>query len=382
MKLGDGLLLRIYSDQVDLRLYEWCDELTRAGELFFLVSEDAGGMSYVRAVSADQVIEVVTAPNDVQQETGYVVKTLAGGEDEVYPSKKKAEAGQAFMLHYAVNRPVGTVRGESDLAPVLRWLSRYSGWLEDRARLNRYRNTFVFQVKARFADEEQRLARQSALALNPPQPGSILVTDESEEWSVLSPKLESHEAGEDGLALKKMIAAGSGVPMHFLAEPEGSTRTTAEAAGGPTYRRFEQRQRYFCALLEDLIGAVLDRRGFGGAKVKVTGGDLSARDNAALAVAGSAVASFMQSLRDRQVIDDKEMLRLIYLFLGENVDLEDVLRAGEKATPPLAPPQPEAGEGSRPRRGGPSTGHRSGVDAGPDVKVKVDADTGDVKTNE
>ncbi len=228
-------------------------------------------------------------------------------------------------------------------------------------------------------------AIRSHAALNPPQPGSILVTDESEEWSVLSPKLESHEAGEDGLALKKMIAAGSGVPMHFLAEPEGSTRTTAEAAGGPTYRRFEQRQRFFCALLEDLIGAVLARRGFpperrdgvAGVKVKVTGGDLSARDNAALAVAGSAVASFMQSLRDRQVIDDKEMLRLIYLFLGENVDLEDVLRAGEKATPPLAPPQPEAGEGN-----GRRSGHRSGVDAGPNVKVKVDADTGDVKTNE
>ena len=27
------------------------------------------------------------------------------------------------MLHYAINRPVGTVRGESDLSPLLRWLS-------------------------------------------------------------------------------------------------------------------------------------------------------------------------------------------------------------------------------------------------------------------
>ncbi len=48
--------------------------------------------------------------------------------------------------------------------------------------------------------------------------------------------------------------------------------------------------------------------------MKVTGGDLSARDKAALVVAGSAVASFVQDLRNRQVIDDKEMLRLIYLF--------------------------------------------------------------------
>jgi hypothetical protein len=40
------------------------------------------------------------------------------------------------MLHYAVNRPVGAVRGESDLAPILPWLRRYNRWLEDRVRLN------------------------------------------------------------------------------------------------------------------------------------------------------------------------------------------------------------------------------------------------------
>ena len=33
-----------------------------------------------------------------------------------------------------LNRPVGCLRGESDLAPVLPWLRRYSRWLEDRVR--------------------------------------------------------------------------------------------------------------------------------------------------------------------------------------------------------------------------------------------------------
>ena len=52
------------------------------------------------------------------------------------------------MLHYAINRPVGAQWGESDLAPVLRWLSRYAAWLEDRARLNRFRNSFPYVVTA------------------------------------------------------------------------------------------------------------------------------------------------------------------------------------------------------------------------------------------
>lgn len=118
------------------------------------------------------------------------------------------------------------------------------------------------------------------------------MTDSSEEWSVLSPHLESQEAGEDGLTLKRMIAAGAGIPLHFLAEPESATRTTAEAAGGPTYRRLEQRQRYFCWLVADVARAALGRwaavRGtqVDGA-VSAEGTDLSARDNVSLANAAA-----------------------------------------------------------------------------------------------
>ncbi len=93
--------------------------------------------------------------------------------------------------------------GEGDLTPVLKWLTRYSAWLEDRVRLNRFRNAFVYVVKARFASENDRYARQVQLSANPPAPGSILVTDESEEWSVLAPRLEALDASSDGLAIKR-----------------------------------------------------------------------------------------------------------------------------------------------------------------------------------
>ena len=77
--------------------------------------------------------------------------------------------------------------------------------------------------------------------------------DNTESWAVIQPELNGRDAGEDGLALKKMISAGSGNPLHFLAEPESATRTTAEAAGGPTFRHYEQRQNYFLWLLGDVV---------------------------------------------------------------------------------------------------------------------------------
>jgi hypothetical protein len=285
--------------------------------------------------TAAQISAVICAPNDVQQELSYVERAGPAGEEREWPAYNPqtgwpGEDGSlpAVMLHYAVNRPVGAGRGESDLAPLLRWLNRYAGWLEDRVRLNRWRTTFAYVVKQRFSGEEERLRRQQTLAAGPPPPGSILVVDESESWEVLAPKLESQDAGEDGLALKRMIAAGAGIPLHFLAEPEGSTRTTAEAAGGPAYRRFEQRQRFFCWMLADLARAVLRRRGLfvgeadGWAEettVRVEGGDLSARDNAEIAAGAKATSEALTGWFDRGVVSAEEARRMIYRFFGEPV---------------------------------------------------------------
>lgn len=337
-------------NQLPMRVYEWCDELSRSGELFFLLSTGADGMSYLRAVPASEITAVETAPNDIQQELAYTQK----GEDPGQPLRWSAYCSGAergddgsfapVMLHYAINRPVGAVRGESDLAPLLRWLSRYVAWLEDRARLNRYRNSFLFVVKGRWNSEAERLMRQNQLAASPPPPGSFLVTDETETWEVIHPKLESHEAGEDGLALKKMIAAGAALPLHFLAEPESTTRTTAESAGGPTYRHFEQRQQFFLWLISDLARVALERAALARpgidprSPVQVDGADLSARDNAALAVAMTTVTSALETLRDRALIDDAELLRLAYKFAGEVVDVEGLLaRAAREPAPAVAP---------------------------------------------
>jgi hypothetical protein len=57
------------------------------------------------------------------------------------------------------------------------------------------------------------------------------------------------------------------------------------------------------------------------------------------------VAAF-QSLRDRGLIDDAELLRVVYRFSGEVVDIEDMLERGEKAPPPRLPAAPSAAGGS------------------------------------
>jgi hypothetical protein len=323
-------------NHMPLRLVEWCDELTRAGELFILISTGADGMSYLRAIPALAIAGIRTAANDCAQETAYIEKDSLSGElgelregrvwQTYDPSNDTPDEDGAFqpvMLHFTVNRPAGALHGESDLAPVLKWLGRYTQWLEDRARLNRFRQTFLFQVKARFTSEAERSARQAALNGNPPPPGSILVTDESESWSVLSPELDSFEASQDGMAIKKMIAAGVALPLHYLAEPESATRTTAESAGTAVFKHLEQRQQLLFAIIRELAGvairrrALIDRRVKADGVVTVSGAEVSVRDNAALAGAAAQALKAFGSLRDRGLIDDRELLRVVYRFSGE-----------------------------------------------------------------
>jgi hypothetical protein len=347
-------------NHMPIRVFEWCDELVRAGELFPLVSTDASGMSYVRAIPALDILDIESAPNDVEQERSYKQRPDTIGQDpktwKAYDEATDApdESGgfAPVMLHYSINRPVGAQRGEPDLAPLLKWLTRYSAWLEDRVRLNRFRQVFLYWVHRAFSNEAERLKRQAELNSNPPNPGSILVTDEEEKWDVLQPRLDSFEAKEDGFAVKKMVAAGAGIPMHFLAEPESSTRTTAEQSGGPTFRHYGRRQDFFVWMITDLAQiavrrrAMIDQKVKADATVEVAGTDISVRDNASLADAASKVVAAFKELRDRGLVTDEELLRVTYRFAGEIVDVGALLADAKKQGPPvgagLAPAQSPA----------------------------------------
>lgn len=317
-------------NRMDSRVNELSDELCLSGNLFLLLTTDLSGMSYLRVLPAGDIESIISSENDIEQEIAFYLRTKDETETEVYAAydSQKDEVDslgrlKPVVLHYALNRPSGSQWGEGDLTPVLKWLARYTGWLEDRVRLNRFRNAFIYVVKARFGSETERSVRQLQLTANPPAPGSVLVTDESEEWSVLAPKLEALDAATDGLAIKKMIAAGVGLPLHFLAEPESSTKTTAEAAGSPTYRRFAERQRFICTMLEDVLSVIIQRRAKFDPqidpelRVRVEGGDISSRDNRELAEAGNQIAQVASSLYEQKLIDKEEVLRIVYRFMGE-----------------------------------------------------------------
>lgn len=233
------------------RLEAMSDELSRAGDLFITLHRNLqDGMSYIRFVTKDRIQRIDTAPNDYETELAYA-ETGAAGEPRIWysPHHPDAETQPAVMLHYAINKPIGALLGESDLTTMIPWLLRYSRMLEDRVRFNWAMRAFLWfvTVPAAKVKEKQEIYR------NPPEPGSIIVKDESETWEANQPIGHAADARHDMQAVRAMIDAGSGYPPHWRGDASDISLATAQAMQGPTERHLRRRQHFFLWMLQDVI---------------------------------------------------------------------------------------------------------------------------------
>lgn len=298
-------------NQLDLRLHEMCDELTRSGELFPVLVHAADGMSYLRLKHASSIDRLEWRAEDYEHETRYheVTDTVEGRWWPAWGTGSgdagtggRGDAG-AVMLHYAVNRPIGCTRGDSDLAPIIIWLKRYSGWLEDRARLNWAARVFLWFVTV----PTNQVAEKRSQYRRTPEPGSVIVKDSGEEWELKSPQLHASDASHDGLALRYMIAAGAGTPLHMLGEADESNLATAQAMRTPTMRQYRRRQLYFTFILRDLCAKAFNyhcavtgasRRYATANMIQARVPELDSEDNQAQATASREIVSMLAALRN------------------------------------------------------------------------------------
>jgi len=320
-------------NQLTRQLAELADELWRSGNLFMLCSVDDVGMTYWRPIPAEMVGDYDTMSNDPYSPKRI---TLTDMNQSSYPALKRANQRKGFT-HYAINRPAGGIWGESDLAPILRWISIYTEFLIDRAATNKMlKPIYIRQRKFNSPEEKKAYAND----LKAPRPGTQEVLDATESLGALSPMSNAFEAGADGENLRRMIYAGFGFPAHYFAEPEGSTRTTAEAAGTPTYRRLQDRQRKFCEFLSTTARHALriraERSGDVDPETEITvnAPDISERDNAQLSMSASRAAVGFSILYDRGLIEGQDLVNAAYQFAGET---ENIPSAPKNPVPPYAP---------------------------------------------
>ena len=323
-------------NRMDLRLESMCEELTRAGDLFpVLFLNKADGMSYIRFVTKDEISKIDTRENDWETEIRYHQKK-GFNETKAWLSPHQAtDKTKEIMLHYAINRPIGALLGESDLASIIPWLLRYSRMLEDRVRLHWAAKIFLWFVTV----PNNKVASTIQKYRSPPESGTVIVKDEGETWEVQTPNLQGADSAHDLKAIRSMIDAGSGFPAHYRGEAGDANLATATAMQAPTERRLLRRQKYFVYILKDILYQAYQRGVVVGKYPELTEKDyskifsvdvpeISRKDNKELATASHQISRAMrelsQHLPKRSQNLSRLVVRLVMRFAGEPLSAEEI----------------------------------------------------------
>lgn len=272
-----GILDDFWNDpdnRMESRIYDLCRELGLYGEIFvrFFVNRFDGRVK-VRMIDPSIIDQVETDPDDIETQLRFHQRPIGPSptqnpdtinviNPEAFRGQNPADptmAGQWFtagkeVVHFAINKVSNAKRGKSDLATLLPWLRRYKDWLTDRVRINKYKGAFLWDVTLKGADAKTINAKRMTYSY-PPEPGTVVIHNEAEQWTAVQPQINANEAKEDGLAIKLMVAVGAQLPMHYLSDGDNNNRATATQMSLPTFLKFKLRQ----SMMRNILRTILDR---------------------------------------------------------------------------------------------------------------------------
>ncbi len=275
--LGDGLQIdaahpkvqklidRFWNDSdnhMALRQYDIATELSLYGEIFirFFVNPYDGHLK-IGMLDPSLIDEIECDPENIERQLRCHVR--AENCRGAIPSRPEVriptDDGQWLsmpdqVMHFAVNKVSNARRGKSDLATLLPWLRRYKDWLIDRVRINKYKAAYLWDVTLTGANRQMIEARMMEYA-RPPEPGSVLVHNESEQWKAVQPMIDAGNVAADGQAIKMMVAIGAGIPEHYLSEGGDVNRATAAEMSLPVLKKYQRRQD----VIRHILTALIDR---------------------------------------------------------------------------------------------------------------------------
>lgn len=179
----------------------------------------------------------------------HFVRSLTEGDAWTSAGETETEdVPAADMLHVAINRHGYELRGRPELYAALPWLRAYKEWLENRARQNHWRTSFMWfvQVKTTAANA---VAAVAARWRRPPTPGSVAVESDAVNVLPLSNPIAANDASEDGRQIKLMTAVAFGLPEYMLADGSNANLASSTSQQLPALMTFADMQR---TLIEEL----------------------------------------------------------------------------------------------------------------------------------
>lgn len=145
------------------------------------------------------------------------------------------------VIHVPINCHAYELRGRPEIYPALPWLRAHKEWLENRARQNHWRTTFLWFVQVKNATE-RTISAVAARWYKPPSPGSVDVESDAVSVQPLTNPVNAGDASEDGRQLKLMSAVAFGLPEYMLSDGANANLASSSSQQLPALMTFTDLQ--------------------------------------------------------------------------------------------------------------------------------------------
>lgn len=259
------------------------------GELFIaLFTRPRSGWVQARTFSADEIVEIITNPDDKSEPWYYRRQWQREGFDQqgqrtyelqevLYPdidyrprSRPSAFAGVkvdwwAPVVQVSVNRPLNWLRGIPDAYAAVDWARAYKEFLEQWATLMKALSKFAWRLTV---DGKQRTQAKAAIAAAGTATRTITGEANDVAGTALTPLGATLEAipksgatidAESGRPIAMMVAAALNVPVTMLLADPGQTgaRATAETLDWPTELGMRDRRELWTTVRKRIVRYVI-----------------------------------------------------------------------------------------------------------------------------
>jgi hypothetical protein len=264
-------------------------ELAGPGEVWLALPTTERGRVRVRPLPAGEVTHIVTDPEDKYTDWFYlreytvarkphkVLFPALGYRPAIRPDVMDHDAAvyvdrpdltgveirwDSPVLKFMVNK-LGK-RGLGDVFASVPWAVAYKGFLEAWHRIMISLAKYVWQAKTK-PDKAQKVAQEILANAARQKPGDTLISDPGTGIEAISKSGATFDA-DSGKPLAGMIAAGLGVPVTMLLTDPGisGARAVAETLDEPTQLEFGVRRKLWSAVMQEVVGWVIDSAVRGG----------------------------------------------------------------------------------------------------------------------
>jgi len=260
------------------------------GNLFIaLFTAPKTGAVRARVLPWDQVMDIVTNPEDTSEPWYYLRQWTTGPNNMLEPSSGSTQRvlypdvryqpksrpaaymgvkiqWDAPVVHVAVNKVSRTAKfGTPDAYPALDWARAYKEFLEDWARLVKSLSRYAWRLTAKgsktkaIAAAVAKAPSRDALTDSPLNAGATAVGTPDLMLEAI-PKTGATIDSESGKPLATMVAAAMDVPVTMLTGDPGhvGARATAQTLDQPLRLAMMARRREWTTVLETVLNYVVD----------------------------------------------------------------------------------------------------------------------------